>query len=250
MALVDELQAVLGDFYVVERELGGGGMARVFLAQDTRLGRRVAVKVLSAGIAGAIEAERFTREIRLLARLQHPHIVPILSAGEADGMPYYTMPMIIGESLRDRLAREGRLGVAEGIHVTNDVADALAYAHREGVLHRDIKPENILISGRHALVVDFGIAKAIDASKTKSVNAPRPSDSTTLTYDGLALGTPMYMSPEQALGDPSVDARSDVYSLAAVLFEMLSGIPPFSGATAALDSRKAVYRTAAAPRHY
>ena len=234
MALVDELQAVLGDFYVVERELGGGGMARVFLAQDTRLGRRVAVKVLSAGIAGAIETERFTREIRLLARLQHPHIVPILSAGEADGMPYYTMPMIIGESLRDRLAREGRLGVAEGIHVTNDVADALAYAHREGVLHRDIKPENILISGRHALVVDFGIAKAIDASKTKSVNAPRPSDSTTLTYDGLALGTPMYMSPEQALGDPSVDARSDVYSLAAVLFEMLSGIPPFSGATAAL----------------
>jgi len=233
MALLDELQAVLGDSYTFERELPAGGMARVFVAQETRLGRKVAVKVLAADIAEAIKTERFTREIHLLAQLQHPHIVPILSAGEA-GMPYYTMPMIVGESLRDKLVREGRLGLTEAIRVANEVADALAYAHREGVLHRDIKPENILISGRHALVVDFGIAKAIDASKTKSVNASMPSNSATLTFDGLALGTPMYMSPEQALGDPAVDGRSDVYSLAAVLFEMLAGRPPFSGATAVL----------------
>jgi eukaryotic-like serine/threonine-protein kinase len=202
MALLDELQAVLGDSYTFERELAGGGMARVFVAQDTRLGRRVAVKVLAADIAEVIKTERFTREIHLLARLQHPHIVPILSAGEAAGMPYYTMPMIVGESVRDRLARQGHLGVTEAISVANEVADALAYAHREGVLHRDIKPENILISGRHALVVDFGIAKAIDASKTKSVNASMPSDSGTLTYDGLALGTPMYMSARRSLGRP------------------------------------------------
>jgi len=260
MALVHELQSALGHSYNFERELAGGGMSRVFVAEETRLGRKVAIKVLPPEIAESLKIERFTREIRLLARLQHPHIVPVLSAGEACGIPYYTMPMIAGESLREKLTREGRLEINEAMRVVNEVADALAYAHAEGVLHRDIKPENILLAGggpaggagasaegrvAHALVVDFGIAKAIDASKSTSPDVSPSSGIEALTHDGVALGTPAYVSPEQALGDPAVDARSDVYSLAAVLFEMLSGKPPFSGPTAALIIGKRFVETPA-----
>jgi serine/threonine-protein kinase len=234
MALLDELQSVLADSYHLERELASGGMSRVFVAEEIRLRRKVAIKVLPPEIGEAIKTERFTREIHLLAQLQHPHIVPILSAGEADGIPYYTMPMIVGESLRDRLASHGRLGLDEAVRFTNEVADALAYAHAQGFLHRDIKPENILISANHALVLDFGIAKALDLAQTRGMGATNPGDGVNLTNDGIALGTPTYMSPEQALGDPTIDARSDVYSLAAVLFEMLVGRPPFAGPTAAL----------------
>jgi len=219
------VQASLGEAYAIERELGGGGMSRVFVAEETRLRRKVVVKVLPPEFAGAISVERFTREIQVAARLQHPHIVPLLSAGEAAGVPYYTMPLVQGESLRARLSRDAHLAPDEAVRVAFEVADALGYAHSQGVVHRDIKPENILLSGGHAFVVDFGIAKALDASKT--------SVGDSITQTGLSIGTPVYMSPEQAAGDSGIDERSDIYSLGAVLYEMLSGKPPFTGATAA-----------------
>ena len=220
-----KVQASLGDAYAIERELGGGGMSRVFVAEETRLRRKVVVKVLPPEFAGAISVERFTREIQVAARLQHPHIVPLLSAGEAAGVPYYTMPLVQGESLRARLSRDAHLTPVEAVRVAFEVADALGYAHSQGVVHRDIKPENILLSGGHALVVDFGIAKALDASKTSAGDS--------ITQTGLSIGTPVYMSPEQAAGDSGIDERSDINSLGAVLYEMLSGKPPFTGATAA-----------------
>ena len=221
--LREQLQATLGRGYTLERELPGGGMSRVFVAEERALGRRVVVKILPPEMARDVSLERFHREIHLAAGLLHPHIIPLLSAGEADGLPYYTMPFIVGESLRLRLAREGRLGLEDAVRLTREVATALDYAHRQGIVHRDIKPENILLHDGHALVTDFGIARAISRSMPVS----------TLTTVGVTLGTPLYMSPEQGDPDREIDGRSDIYSLGCVLYEMLVGDPPFRGRTGA-----------------
>jgi eukaryotic-like serine/threonine-protein kinase len=217
--LQERLQASLGDAYRIERELGGGGMSHVFLARETALGRQVVIKVLPPEMSAAVNIERFRREIQLAASLQHPHIVPVHAAGQVGDLFYYTMPLVEGESLRAKLAREGELPVSETIRILMDVADGLAYAHARGVVHRDIKPDNILISGQHAVVTDFGVAKAVSASTSSS----------SLTSLGVALGTPAYMAPEQAAADPHVDHRADLYALGAMAYEMLAGRPPFSG---------------------
>jgi len=209
----------LASQFSVERELGGGGMSRVFVAFDESLGRRIVVKVLHPELAAAVSVERFRREIRVAAQLAHPHIVPLLNAGEVDGLPYYTMPYIEGESLRARLLQDKRLSIAEASRIANEIAGALDYAHRQGIVHRDIKPENVLLQDGHAVVTDFGIARALSQSAA----------SATLTQIGVTLGTPAYMSPEQASGDPDVDACADVYSLGCVLYEMLAGAPPYGG---------------------
>ena len=198
------LQASLGRAYVVERELGGGGMSRVFLAEETALQRMVVVKVLAPELAEGLSAERFAREVRLLAQLQHPSIVPVLTAGVSDGLPYFTMPFVAGESLRSVLS-EGPMQVKAAIPLLRDVAKALAYAHKQGIVHRDIKPENILLAEGSAVVTDFGIAKALRNAGTSAGNG-------TLTSLGTTVGTPAYMAPEQAAGDPSVDHRADLYS--------------------------------------
>jgi len=220
MSLQDRLQAALGESYRVESELGGGGMSRVFLADEVRLGRRVVVKVLPPELAAGVSAERFEREIQLAAKLQHPHIVPLLTAGAKGDLLYYVMPHIAGESLRARIAHERALPVGETVRILRDVCDALAYAHGHGVVHRDIKPDNVLLSGKHALVTDFGVAKAV-ASST--------GGSGTLTSLGMALGTPAYMAPEQAAGDPNVDQRADLYAVGALGYELLAGRTPFGG---------------------
>ena len=225
--LREQLQTTLGTTYALERELGGGGMARVFVAEERALGRRVVVKVLAPALAGGIDAERFRREVRLAAVLQHPHIVPLLAAGEAGGLLYYTMPYVEGETLRARLSRDGALPVVDALRFTREVADALAYAHANRVVHRDIKPENVLLSGDHALVADFGIAKALTAAARIEPSAGPAA----LTSVGLAVGTPAYMAPEQALGDPTTDHRADLYALGVVLYELLAGAPPFAGRT-------------------
>ena len=219
-----QLQEALGTAYTIDRELGGGGMSRVFVARDTSLGRDVVVKVLPPDLAGELSAERFRREIHLAARLQHPHIVPVHSAGSAGNILFYTMPFIEGESLRGRLQRSGELRVQDAVRLGRELADALAYAHERGVVHRDLKPENILLTRGHALVADFGVAKAV----TESVTAHGEAKSI-LTSVGLALGTPAYMAPEQAAGDPAVDHRADIYALGCVLYELLTGNPPFTG---------------------
>src|SRR5881398_130044 len=219
MSLQDRLQSTLGDSYHLESELGGGGMSRVFLAQEVRLGRQVVVKVLPPEMAAGVSAERFEREIRLAAALQHPHIVPLLTAGSQGDLLYYVMPHIAGESLRARIAHERELPVGDTVRILRDVCDALAYAHGHGIVHRDIKPDNVLLSGKHALVTDFGVAKAVSQSK----------GSGTLTSLGMALGTPAYMAPEQAAGDPRVDHRADLYAVGALGYELLAGRPPFSG---------------------
>jgi serine/threonine-protein kinase len=224
--LRDRLQATLGGGYTLERELGGGGMSRVFVAEDERLGRRVVVKVLAPELTEGLSAERFEREVRLVARLQHPNVVPLLAAGERDGLAYYTMPYVEGESLRARLARGERLSLPAAVSVLRDVARALEYAHGHGFVHRDIKPDNILLSGSAAAVADFGIAKAIHTARTAG-NVPTATG--TLTRDGTSIGTPAYMAPEQAAGDPDVDARADVYSWGVVAYELVSGSPPFAG---------------------
>jgi len=218
--LRDRLQSALGPPYRVERELGGGGMSRVFLAEEVRLGRRVVVKVLPPELAAGVSAERFEREIQLAAKLQHPHIVPLLTAGAQGDLLYYVMPHIAGESLRARIAHERALPVGETVRILRDVCDALAYAHAHGVVHRDVKPDNVLLSGKHALVTDFGVAKAV-ASST--------GGSGTLTSLGMALGTPAYMAPEQAAGDPNVDQRADLYAVGALGYELLAGRTPFGG---------------------
>jgi TolB-like protein len=217
--LLERLRVALGDAYHIERELGGGGMSRVFVAEEISLGRRVVVKVLPPELAAGVNGERFKREIQLAASLQHPHIVPLLSAGQAGELFWYTMPYFQGDSLRTKLAREGELPVQDTTRILRDVADALAYAHRLGVVHRDIKPDNILISGQHAVVTDFGVAKAISAATGES----------SLTSAGVALGTPAYMAPEQAAADPHTDHRADIYALGALAYEMLTGRPPFTG---------------------
>jgi tetratricopeptide (TPR) repeat protein len=215
------LEAALGSAYRIESELGGGGMSRVFLAVEVALLRQVVVKVLPPEMAAGVNEDRFRREIQLAAGLQHPHIVPLLSAGASDDLLWYTMPFIEGESLRKKLAREGELPVEESIRILREVADALAYAHAKGVVHRDIKPDNVMISGNHALVTDFGVAKAV--SESTGAHA--------LTSVGMALGTPAYMAPEQAAGDTHVDHRADLYALGAMAYEMLTGQPPFTGPT-------------------
>ncbi len=221
--LRDQLQATLSGHYTLERELGGGGMSRVFVAEESRLKRQVVVKVLSPELAQGISVERFEREIQTAAALQQANIVPVLSAGDTNGLPFYTMPFVEGESLRARLAT-GALPISEVVSILRDMSRALAYAHARGVVHRDIKPDNVLISGGAAVVTDFGIAKAISASRTQSGNA-------TLTQIGTSIGTPAYMAPEQAAGDPDIDHRADIYSLGAMAYELLAGQPVFAGRT-------------------
>jgi serine/threonine protein kinase/tetratricopeptide (TPR) repeat protein len=220
--LLEYLDDALGDAYTLEKELGGGGMSRVFLAEERALGRRVVVKVLSPDLLVGVNRDRFEREIQLTARLQHPHIVPILRSGEIDGIPYYMMPFEEGQSLRVHLARNGALPVREAGSILRDVARALEFAHERGIVHRDIKPENILLVGSTAAVADFGIAKALVTSRTKSEASP-------LTELGVAIGTPQYMAPEQAAGDEAVDHRADIYAFACVAYELLTGEPPFVG---------------------
>jgi len=193
--LRDRLQTALGDSYHLETELGGGGMSHVFLAEEVRLGRQVVVKVLPPEMAAGVNVDRFEREIHLAAKLQHPHIVPLLTAGSEGTLLYYIMPRVEGRSLRARLVHEHELPVNEVVRILRDVCDALAYAHGHGIVHRDVKPDNVLLSGKHALVTDFGVAKAVSSS----------SGAGTLTSLGMALGTPAYMAPEQAAGDPNVD---------------------------------------------
>jgi eukaryotic-like serine/threonine-protein kinase len=217
---VAALREGLQDRYAIERELGRGGMATVFLAQDLKHDRPVALKVLHPEIAAGLGSERFLREIHLAARLQHPHILSVYDSGETAGRLWFTMPFIEGESLRDRLRREGQLPVADAVRITREAALALDFAHRRGAIHRDIKPENILLTDGQALVADFGIARAIGGGDER------------LTETGLTLGTPAYMSPEQAAGDKAMDARTDIYSLGIVLYEMLAGEPPFAAPTA------------------
>jgi eukaryotic-like serine/threonine-protein kinase len=218
---VDRLAAALADRYRIERELGAGGMATVYLAEDLKHRRKVAVKVLKPELAAVLGAERFVQEITTTAALQHPHILPLFDSGEVDGFLYYVMPFIDGETLRARLDRETQLGVDEAVRITREVADALDYAHRHGVIHRDIKPENILLHDGRPVVADFGIALAVSAAAGGR-----------MTETGLSLGTPHYMSPEQATAEKDISARSDIYSLASVLYEMLAGQPPHLGGSA------------------
>jgi len=222
-----QLQATIGEGYTLERELGGGGMSRVFVARDNALGRRVVIKVLPHELAAAVSADRFRREIHLAAQLQHPHIVPLLSAGAAGDLLYYTMPFVEGSSLRARLARDGALPAAGGVRLVRDVADALDYAHRRGVVHRDIKPDNVLLSEGHALVTDFGIAKALSATPAATGASGSHGTYGALTGLGVSIGTPAYMAPEQGVADPATDHRADIYSLGAVAYEVLAGAPPF-----------------------
>jgi len=220
--LLEDLRNRLGGSYRLDREIGGGGMSRVFLAEEVALGRRVVLKVLPPELGSLLSAARFEREVRVAARLQHPHIVPLLAAGQAGEVLYYTMPLVEGESLRARLDQQGELPVGEAIRLFREVADALAYAHEQGVVHRDIKPENILLSHRHAMVTDFGIARAVSEAISGE----------TLTMTGMVVGTPSYMAPEQAAGEGHIDHRVDLYALGIVAYEMLAGRPPFQARTA------------------
>ena len=213
------LHAALAGRYTIERELGRGGMATVYLGHDPKHDRPVAIKVLRPELAASVGAERFLREIQIAAHLQHPHILALHDSGEADGVLYYVMPYVEGESLRQKLDRDGALPIGEAVRILSEVVDALAYAHAHGIVHRDIKPENVLLSGRHALVTDFGIAKAV----TDAAAAP------SLTTVGVALGTPAYMAPEQATADPKVNYRADIYAAGVLAFELLTGHPPFAG---------------------
>jgi len=216
--ILERLRAALSDRYTIDREIGQGGMARVILAEDRKHRRRVAIKVMRPEVADALGPERFLREIEIAAQLTHPHILPLHDSGEVDGLLYYVMPFVEGESLRDRLTRERQLPLDDALRITRETASALAYAHAHGVVHRDIKPENILLSAGHAVVSDFGIARAVSAAAADR-----------LTQTGIALGTAAYMSPEQATGERDIDGRTDVYSLGCVLYEMIAGEPPFSG---------------------
>jgi len=216
------LATALADRYVIEGELGAGGMATVYLGRDVKHNRPVAIKVMHPELAAALGSERFLREIEIAARLNHPHILPLLDSGDADGFLFYVMPYADGQSLRQRLSRSGELPVAEAVRLLRDVVDALGHAHAQGVVHRDIKPENILLLGAHALVTDFGVARAV----AEATGQQR------LTQEGMAIGTPAYMAPEQAVGDPNVDHRADLYAVGVVAYELLTGRPPFLGVTA------------------
>ena len=220
MSVLARLSASLADRYRVQRELGAGGMATVYLAHDLKHERDVAIKVLHPDLGETLGIERFLSEIRTTAKLQHPHILPLLDSGAADGLLFYVMPYVAGETLRGRLERERQLPLEDAIQIAREVADALGAAHALGIVHRDIKPENILLRAGHAMVADFGIALAV-----------QQAGGSRLTQTGLSLGTPHYMSPEQAMGDRAVDARTDIYALGAVTYEMFTGEPPFTGAT-------------------
>jgi len=221
--LWEQLQATLGTGYTLEKELSGGGMSRVFVAADIALGRKVVIKVLRPVLAEDISLDRFKREIAVTVRLQHPHIVPIFTAGEVDGLPFFTMPFVEGQSIRARLESEGPLPVADAVRLLRDVARALEYAHARGVVHRDIKPDNVLVSGNSAVVTDFGIAKAVDTARTSTGNM-------TLTQAGMSIGTPAYMAPEQASA-AEVDHRADIYAFGAMAYELLTGRLPFVAST-------------------
>src|SRR5690348_13370721 len=216
----EELMRALAGRYEIERELGRGGMAVVYLARDVRHRRHVAIKVLRPDLASALGGERFVREIDVAGRLTHPHILPLIDSGDAEGILYYVMPYVDGENLRQKLERERQLPIPEALSIARQIASAIDYAHSQGVVHRDIKPANILLVAGEVLVADFGLARALDTAA-----------STPLTESGMAVGTPAYMSPEQATGDRAVDGRTDVYSLACTLYEMVAGVPPFRGAT-------------------
>ncbi len=218
--LLDRLRSDLADRYAIEGQVAAGGMATIFSAEDLRHGRRVAIKVMRPELAAALGSERFLREIQIAANLTHPRILPLYDSGEAGGSLFYVMPLVGGETLQDRLQREGQLSLDAALRIARQVADALDYAHEYGVIHRDIKPANILLDGGHAMVADFGLARAVSAA-----------DTTKLTETGIVMGTPSYMSPEQASGDEEIDGRSDIYALACLLFEMLAGQPPFTGPT-------------------
>jgi serine/threonine-protein kinase len=228
-SISERLLAALGGSYTIERELTGGGMALVFMGEDHDLERRVVIKVLPPELAATVSAERFRREILTVARLQHPHIVPILKAGEIDGLPYFVMPYVDGESLDIRLNRTGPLSVRETIAIMKDVARALAFAHSNGVVHRDIKPGNILLASGSATVTDFGVAKALSTARRSGEKTKNG-----LTNTGMSLGTLLYMAPEQAAGDPNIDGRADIYALGIAGYEMLSGTAPFAN----LDPRQ------------
>ncbi|HEY7567290.1 MAG TPA: protein kinase, partial [Gemmatimonadaceae bacterium] len=224
--LREHLQASLGTTYTLERELAGGGMSRVFLAEETALRRKVVIKVLPPELKGAVLVARFQREISVAANLQHAHIVPLHAAGDCDGLPFFAMPFVRGESLRVRLAKDGVLPIGEVMRLLREIASALAYAHEHGVVHRDIKPDNILLSGDAAMVTDFGVAKALELSTVG--RRRQPHEAQFATSMGIALGTPAYMAPEQAAGEADVDYRADVYALGATAYEMLTGQPPFT----------------------
>ena len=210
------LSEALSDRYTIEREVGAGGMATVYLASDKKHDRKVALKVLRPELSSAMGSDRFPREIKLIAQFNHPHILSLYDSGETQGFLYYVMPFVEGESLRERLARDKQLPVNDALRILHEVADALAYSHARGVVHRDIKPANVMLSGRHAVVTDFGVAKALTASGGDKA-----------TTVGIAVGTPTYMAPEQAMGEPNIDARADIYALGILGYEMLAGRPPF-----------------------
>ncbi|MFP5354514.1 MAG: serine/threonine-protein kinase, partial [Gemmatimonadota bacterium] len=227
--LKERVQAAVGSGYAVERELGGGGMSRIFLATETALDRVVVIKVLAPELTNDVLAARFRREFQVTAVLgQHPHILPVLSTGTNEGLLYFITPYIEGESLRHRLRREGKLPIDDAIRILSELASALAFAHEKGIVHRDLKPENVLLSDGHAVLADFGISAVLSRPQTP----PPEGDAPRLTELGMAVGTPGYMSPEQAAGDAEIDGRSDIYSLAVIGYEMLAGTPPFTGASA------------------
>ncbi len=230
-SLREQLQSALGDTYVIERELPRGGMSRVFAAREKALGRTVVIKVLSPELIAGLSAERFRREIALAARLQHPNIVPLLTSGEAANSVYYTMPLVDGDSLRERMSRERPMSIENVTRILEEVASALDYAHQLGIVHRDIKPENVMFFHDKAVVLDFGIGKAITAAANVDPNDPAAAR---ITRSGTTLGTPTYIPPEQAAGDPGLDHRADIYSLGVVAYEMITGHPPFAGRNAAM----------------
>ena len=223
MSTVSErLLSALGGSYTIERELTGGGMALVFAGEDHDLGRKVVIKILPPELAATVSAERFRREILTVARLQHPHIVPILKAGDVDGLPYFVMPYVDGESIDVKLRRDGKFSVRETLGIMKDAARALSFAHERGVVHRDIKPGNILLAAGSATVTDFGVAKALSSARRSGEKGNG------LTNTGMSLGTVLYMAPEQAAGDPDIDGRADIYSLGVTAYEMLAGVAPFA----------------------
>src|SRR6476620_4799145 len=224
-SISERLLAALGGSYTIERELTGGGMALVFMGHDKDLDRKVVIKILPPELAASVSAERFRREILTVARLQHPHIVPILKAGEVDGLPYFVMPYVDGESIDIKLRRTGKFGVRETLGIMKDAARALAFAQERGVVHRDIKPGNILLASGSATVTDFGVAKALSSARRSGEKA---NGGNGLTNTGMSLGTILYMAPEQAAGDPDIDGRADIYSLGVTAYEMLAGAAPFA----------------------